>query len=337
MRGPTRGELRAITREAPIGIGKRRNPMNKHIAFGACLLALSFVTAGCLEAKQDFEVHGDGSGVLQLEFKLGKEISSMASSEFEGKTQAQLDAMAAAQMGDQFEGVYWETMSQKMVDGQVVLAGTGVFADVTKVKMISEEMDMSGAMEEGAEPKMVKKEQLTFTFEQTDAGGKLTMKMDSGQAAGMGGGAPEGMEGNEEFAKEMAKMMEEAIKPMLEQMKGFKFQISAKVPGDVTKSELKDLGKGRHGILIDVDTVKKQALAGKGGLDGSIEWKGKRAAPTGFADRLAKAKKAWEAGAKARADLKAKLEAEKAEGGEMDLEDLEKKLKEAEGGKKDEK
>ncbi|MBL4849302.1 MAG: hypothetical protein JKY65_27565 [Planctomycetes bacterium] len=308
--------------------------MNKHLAFGACLLALSLVTAGCLEAKQDFVVHGDGSGIIELEFKLGKEISGMASSEFEGKTQEQLDAIAAAQMGEQFEGVYWETMTQKLVDGHLVLKGTGVFSDISKVKMISEEMDMEAAMEEGAEPKMVKKEQLVFTFEQTDAGGKLTMKMDSGQAGAAmgGGGAPEGMEGNEEMAKEMAKMMEEAMKPMLEQMKGFKFRISAKVPGEVTKSGLKDLGEGRHGIEIDVDMIQKQALAGKGGMDGTIEWKGKTAAPTGFADRVAKAKKAWEAGAKARNELKAKLEGEKAEGGEMDLEELEKKLKEAEGG-----
>lgn len=306
---------------------------NKKLAFGVSLLALSLVTAGCLEAKQDFEVHGDGSGIIQMEFKLGKEISGMASAEFEGKTQEQLNAMAAAQMGDQFEGVYWESLSQKLVDGQVVLQGTGVFADINKVKMVSEEMDMDSAMEEGAEPKMVKKEQLSFKFEQTEAGGKLFFNMDSGQK-GMGGGmggAPEGMEGNEEMAKEMAKMMEEAMKPMFEQMKGFKFRISAKVPGEVTKSGVQDLGEGRHGIQIDVETVKKQALAGKSGLNGTVEWKGKKEAPTGFAERLAKAKKAWEAGAKERKELKEKLAAEQAEGGEMDLEELEKKLKEAEG------
>ncbi len=305
--------------------------MTKKMAFGACLLVLSFVTAGCLEAKQDFEIHSDGSGIIQMEFKLGKEISGMASAEFEGKTQAELDAMASAQMGDQFEGVYWESLSQKLVDGQVVMSGTGVFADVNKVKMVSEEMDMDSAMEEGAEPKMVKKEQLSFKFEQTEAGGKLALNMDSGQK-GMGDmGAPEGMEGNEEMAKEMAKMMEEAMKPMFEQMKGFSFRVSAKVPGEVTKSELQDLGEGRHGVQIDVETIKKQTLKGKSGLSGTVEWKGKQEAPTGFAERLAKAKKAWEAGAKERKELKAKLEAEKAEGGELDLEELEKKLKEAEG------
>jgi len=306
--------------------------MNKKLlAISACLVALSFVAGGCLEAKQDFQVHSDGSGTIEMDFKLGKEISGMASAEFEGKDQAQLDAMAAAQMGDQFEGVYWESLSQKVVDGQVVLHGKGVFADVNKVKMVSEEMDMDSAMEEGAEPKMVKKEQLSFKFEQTEAGGKLFMNMDSGQK-GMGDmGAPEGMEGNEEMAKEMAKMMEEAMKPMFEQLKGFSFRVSAKVPGEVTKSGLQDLGEGRHGVQIDVGTIKKQAMAGKSGMSGTIEWKGKQAAPTGFAERVAKAKKAWEAGAKERKELKEKLEAEKAEGGELDLEELEKKLKEAEG------
>lgn len=312
--------------------------MNKHLAFGACLLALSLVTAGCLEAKQDFEIHGDGSGIIQMEFKLGKEISGMASAEFEGKTQDELDAMAAAEMGDQFEGVYWESLSQKLVDGQVTLQGTGVFSDINKVKMVSEEDDMEAAMEEGGEPKKVKKEQLVFKFEQTDAGGKLTLKMDSGNGMGGGAGAPKGAEGNEEMAKEMAKMMAEAMKPMLEQMKGFKFQVSAKVPGEVTKSSLKDLGEGRHGVVIDVKTMETQMTKGEGGLDGTVEWKGKKAAPTGFAERIAKAKKSWESGAKARKELKAKLEAEKAdEGGELDLEELEKKLKEAEGGEKKDK
>jgi len=308
--------------------------MTKKMAFGACLLLLSFVTAGCLEAKQDFEIHGDGSGIIQMEFKLGKEISGMASAEFEGKTQAQLDAMAAAQMGDQFEGVYWESLSQKLVDGQVVLSGTGVFADINKVKMIQEEMDLESAMEEGVEPKKVKKEQLSFKFEQTETGGKLFLNMDSGQKGmgDLGGESPEGMEGNEEMAKEMAKMLEEAMKPMLEQLKGFSFRVSAKVPGEVTKSGLQDLGQGRHGVKIDVDTIKDQSLKGKSGLNGTVEWKGKQEAPTGFAERVAKAKKAWEAGAKERQALKKSLEAEQAEGGELDLEELEKKLKEAEGG-----
>ena len=306
--------------------------MNKKLlAICASLVTLSFVAGGCLEAKQDFQVHSDGSGTIEMDFKLGKDISGMASAEFEGKNQEELNAIAAAQMGDQFEGVYWESLTQKLVDGQVVLHGKGVFPDINKVKMIQEEMDMESAMEEGAEPKMVKKEQLSFKFEQSEAGGKLFVNMDSGQK-GMGGGMPEGMEGNEEMAKEMAKMMEEAMKPMFEQMKGFKFRVSAKVPGEVTESDLKDLGEGRHGVQIDVEEIKKQSLAGKSGLSGTIEWKGKKEVPTGFAERVAKAKKAWEAGAKARKELKEKLEAEKAEGGELDLEELEKKLKEAEGG-----
>ena len=55
--------------------------MNKHLfAFSACLVALTFVATGCLEVKQDFEVHGDGSGIVEIEFKVGKEMSGMVSS-----------------------------------------------------------------------------------------------------------------------------------------------------------------------------------------------------------------------------------------------------------------
>ena len=71
-------------------------------------------------------------------------------------------------------------------------------------------------------------------------------------------------------------------------------------------------------------------MAGKMTMDGSIQWKGNKAAPEGFAERVAKAKTAWEAGAKERAELRKKLEAEEAEGGEMDLDEMEKKLKETE-------
>ena len=219
-----------------------------------------------------------------------------------------------------------------MVDGQVVLSGRGVFADINTVKMVSKDAGMGMGDEEG-EGQPVEKEQLSFKFEQGEAGGKLTFVMDSGQQ-GMGG--PGGAEGegegetDPEFAKEMKKMMEEALKPMLEQMKDFKFRISAKVPGEVSKSTVKDLGEGRHGIQVDVKTIEEQSMAGKAGMDGSIEWTGKKAAPEGFAERVAKAKAAWEAGAKEREETRKKLEAESAEEGDMDLEELEKKLKEAE-------
>ena len=88
-------------------------------------------------------------------------------------------------MGEDFKGVYWEKLSQKMVDGQLVLSGRGVFADINKVKMVSKQADMGMGDEEG-EGKPAEKEQLSFKFEQGADGGKLTLVMDSGQQ-GMGG------------------------------------------------------------------------------------------------------------------------------------------------------
>ncbi|MGE0709380.1 MAG: hypothetical protein AB7N76_09400 [Planctomycetota bacterium] len=249
-----------------------------YIAFAAGLLALSSVTAGCLEGAQDFEVHGDGSGVVSMGMKLGAEFSEMVAKSFEGKKPEQLDLEAFGKVSEDFEGVYWEEATQRIVDGKVVIKARGVFPDVRKVKQLKTKTELV----EG-ELKKVKQENLLFTFEQNDSGGKLSLKMDSGEKKKKDK-EPEGPE---------AEMMKKQMEKMFEKMfKDLKFRVSVRPPGKISKNGLMDLGDNRAGFEFTLAMLKDKALTeGRTVIDGEVTWEGKTAAPSGFAERLEKAKK----------------------------------------------
>jgi hypothetical protein len=261
-----------------------------YVAFVASLLAMSFAASGCMEGAQDFELHGDGSGVLTIKVKIGKEFSEMTAKSFEGKTPAELNAEAYAKMSKDFRGVYFESASRKVVDGQVVIEATGVFADIRQVKMIQ----TKNRMVDG-QPKKVREEQLRFTFEQNAEGGTLSMKLDAGKDA-----PGRKKKGAEDEGDGRSKKEKAQLEAMFAQMfKELKFRVSVRPPGKIERNGLMDLGENRAGFELNLKVLQDKVIEkGLSTMDGAITWKGNTATPKGFAERLAKARAKAEKAAK---------------------------------------
>jgi hypothetical protein len=298
--------------------------MNKTGKWGALTLALLIPlwTTGCLKGDETFTVFADGSGTVSMKLVLGKKLSEMQQGMLGkgDKAAAVVQVEAFAELEDQWRGVYWEKAAYTISDGTVTVTASGVFPDIRQVKMVEEEFE---ATQKGDMKKRVR-DSLTFDFKPGPKGGTLGVSLhlseDLGAGAAGGGAMPP------ELKAEMEKMLD----GMLKEVAGDLALTIALVPPGKVKSKsgsLKGSGEAAS-MLLDLAAIKSAALSGKKKLAGTIEYEGSKAAPTGFAKRLAAAKTAWTKGKGARAKVRVKA-------GDMDPGELEGDLKKLDGELKD--
>ncbi|MGE0712389.1 MAG: hypothetical protein AB7N76_32990 [Planctomycetota bacterium] len=278
---------------------------------------------GCLEGEERVAVYGDGSGSIELELVLSKRMSelqlALLGTGKRAPEQVQVEALCLLE--DHWRGVCWEQGGYEVKDGRLKVSAKGVFTDIKQVKVVHPEV--AG---EGEQPRDV----LSFGLEKTADGGALAVKFHGeADAANLGLG---------ELPPEARAQIEQALDTALKEAFGeLKLTIALGSPGAVERleGELSKLADGRPALVLDLAAIKRMALAGKQELGGKVVFKGATPAPAGFAERLAKAKAAWEQGKATRAAARKRLggpDPKELEQMEKDLERQQKELEELEKG-----
>jgi hypothetical protein len=232
------------------------------------LAVLCLLTAGCLEGTEDFHIHSDGSGVLEVEAKISKKFSELLALSFKGKTPQELSKLALTGLAENYEGVHWESASQALVGGHVVIKAKGVFPDIRRVRHHSTALRFEDRGE-----REVGRHTLSFEFAQGPKGGKATLAL--------------------AYAKlvEVRPPSKEDLKAIDETLEGLKVAVRVRPPGTLSTPGLQAAGQGRAGFEITRERLKGKGLEQSlSALGGEIRWTGSSPPPAGFAKRLAAAK-----------------------------------------------
>jgi hypothetical protein len=117
----------------------------------AGLALVVFGTGGCLEEKDTVVVNSDGSGRIETYFKYGDDLTKMVGSDPGAMNGALVEQIA------KWDGIAaWTDSKAALEGGRLVLAATGYFADVSKVKFVD------------------KQNSYVFTWKKTDGGFALS-------------------------------------------------------------------------------------------------------------------------------------------------------------------
>jgi hypothetical protein len=181
-----------------------------HTAFASVLTLVGFVTTGCIEETMNIELQPDGSGKVQVERTLGKQLSGFLLMAPDGPRSNAAEAMA------KWEGIeaWTDVKAGSTEDGRVTFKATGWFTDLSKVRQDSDRSSTS--------------------FELERSGGVLKVGVDAQQAEGgeeAGPGPGQQKKSLFEHPPEQLPMIKEMTKGMLSgMMGGFKTELNVVLP-----------------------------------------------------------------------------------------------------------